>query len=132
MKMNIKKFKSIITGAVIISSLYLTAIPVSAWSSSGSFSKVKVSNTGWHVFTLYQKGYCCAEFDITKFGDGKGNIEVDVYSGSSSRTKTFTKAEKKQWIDLDSNWSWNMDATCTASLLSSKGYRTISGEYGFG
>lgn len=130
------KFKSIIAGFIATVAMCASAVPVSAWSSSNSFWDLKVYNTGWHVFTLYQKGYFFADMNITEWGSGRGNIKVDVYSGPFSETQTFTSESRKTWA-LETNKTYNMDAICTAkisfgsNLCGKDDYRTISGEYNF-
>lgn len=133
MKLFGSKVKKIAVGIIAASALFTSALPVGAWSNGGSFTDVKVSNTGYHVFTLNQRGFNNAMLNITSWGAGRGNVEVDVYYRFKSTKATFSGKKFVNW-EIDPNESYGMDAICTASLFSvfgMKDYRTISGEYGF-
>ncbi len=137
--MNIKQIvKNTVVAGATLALLGVAAMPAAASALYGTFSNVKIQNTGETALAtnLNFTNVTCGEVKVTNWGSGNGNVKMTLEDSTGKEYDTFTFKGTDTWEFEDTLYStgypvnlWAINTRST--ILWGTGDRIISGSWDF-
>lgn len=136
--MNMKQIvKNVVVAGATLALLGVAAMPAAASALYGTFSNVKIQNTGETALAtnLNFTNVDCGEVKITNWGSGNGKVKMTLEdsTGTDEYTYTFEGVDTWEIQPIDpTGYRYNLWAINTRStILWGTGDRIISGSWDF-
>lgn len=129
--------KNVVVAGATLALLGVAAMPAAASALYGTFSNVKIQNTGETglATNLNFANVSCGEVKVTTWGGGNGNVKMTLKdsTGTDEYTYTFKGVDTWEIQPIDTTgYRYNLWAINTRStILWGTGDRIISGSWEF-